>query len=162
MVDGLDRGIYFLIRDQEEENELIDSSASEFLWEKPPSCPSDLNFYLLMRGNAMPIAKQISCHQDIASNGCFCAAMLARFEEPLRKFGPWFYRRLYWECGIIGQSLYQGAEESGLRGCGIGCFFDDAVHSILGLKGWKYQDLYHFTVGKPLEDPRLIMLPAYQ
>jgi SagB-type dehydrogenase family enzyme len=161
MVDGLDRGIYMLIRDQEDENELIDSAASEFLWEKPKSCPSDLNFYLLMRGNAMPIAKQISCHQDIASNGCFCVAMLARFEEPLQKFGPWFYRRLYWECGMIGQALYLGAEESGLRGCGIGCFFDEAVHSILGLKGWKYQDLYHFTVGKPLEDPRIITHPAY-
>jgi len=48
---------------------------------------------------------------------------------------------------MIGQALYMGAEESGLRGCGIGCFFDEAVHSILGLKGWRYQDLYHFTVG---------------
>jgi len=87
MVDRLDRGIYMLIRDQETRNELIESAASEFLWESQKVVLLTLNFYLLMR--EMPChCKQISCHQDIASNGCFCVAMLARFEEPLQKFGP--------------------------------------------------------------------------
>jgi hypothetical protein len=32
---------------------------------------------------------------------------------------------------------------------------------MLGLEGLQFQDLYHFTVGKALKDPRLVDLPAY-
>ena len=35
---------------------------------------------------------------------------------------------------MIGQVLYLEAEAVGLRGTGIGCFFDDGMHSLLGLK----------------------------
>jgi len=35
------------------------------------------------------------------------------------------------------------------------------VHRMLGLFDLGYQDLYHFTVGRALTDPRLIDLPAY-
>jgi nitroreductase len=87
--------------------------------------------------------------------------MIADFEEPLTRLGPWFYPRLYWECGIIGQILYLEAEAAGLRGTGIGCFFDDPVHEVLGLKTERYRSLYHFTVGKPVEDSRLTTLPPY-
>jgi len=62
---------------------------------------------------------------------------------------------------MIGQLLYLGAETIGFRGCWIGCFFDDFVHELLGFMGMKFQDLYHFTVGKALEDKRLITLPPY-
>ncbi len=44
---------------------------------------------------------------------------------------------------------------------GIGCFFDDALHQVVGLAGCRYQDLYHFTVGGAVEDPRLRTRPAY-
>ena len=107
------------------------------------------------------VAQQASCHQNIASDCCFAVAMLAEFEEPLQEIGPWLYPRLYWECGMIGQMLYLGAEVNRLRGCGIGCFFDDFVHEILGLVGLEFQDLYHFVVGKALEDKKLLTLPAY-
>ena len=87
--------------------------------------------------------------------------LLARFEEPLRRNGPWFYRRLFWECGMVGQVLYLEAEVHGVRGTGIGCFFDDDVHRLLGLEGSEYQSLYHFTVGKPVVDARVRTLAAY-
>jgi hypothetical protein len=87
--------------------------------------------------------------------------MIAAFEESLQRFGPWFYRRLYWECGIIGQVLYLEAEAAGVRGTGIGCFFDDPAHQFLGLGGYAYQSLYHFTIGSPVRDVRLETLPAY-
>ena len=48
-----------------------------------------------------------------------------------------------------------------LRGTGIGCYFDDAFHNILGLRDDQFQSLYHFTIGGPMEDTRLITLPAY-
>ena len=62
---------------------------------------------------------------------------------------------------MIGQVLYLEAEAVGLRGTGIGCFFDDPMHGLLGLEGMLHQDLYHFTVGGPVEDRRLATLPPY-
>ena len=53
------------------------------------------------------------------------------------------------------------AEAAGVRSTGIGCFFDDPVHDVLGLRGMQYQSLYHFTVGGPMEDARLTTLPPY-
>ena len=60
-----------------------------------------------------------------------------------------------------GNPPYLEAEAAGIRGTGIGCYFDDSVHEILGIKDDKFQSLYHFTVGEPLEDKRLETLPAY-
>jgi hypothetical protein len=54
------------------------------------------------------------------------------------------------------------AEAAGVRGTGIGCFFDDEMHGLLGIEDHAFQDLYHFTVGGPVEDPRLTTLPPYQ
>ncbi|MGA7828185.1 MAG: hypothetical protein WCA04_11020 [Geobacteraceae bacterium] len=73
----------------------------------------------------------------------------------------WFYPRLFWECGLIGPILYMEAEAAGLRGTGIGCFFDDPMHELLGFTSVLYQYLYHFTVGGPVEDRRLATLTAY-
>ena len=53
---------------------------------------------------------------------------------------------------MIGQVLYLEAEAHGVRGTGIGCFFDDAVHEILGIKYNHYQSLYHFTIGRQVEE----------
>jgi hypothetical protein len=35
------------------------------------------------------------------------------------------------------------------------------MHQLLGLEDCKYQDLYHFTIGGPVEDDRLTTLPSY-
>lgn len=65
--------------------------------------------------------------------------------------------------GMIGQVLYLEAEANGVRGTGIGCFFDDCVHEILGCENsLTFQSLYHFTVGGPLEDERLQTLDGYE
>ena len=87
--------------------------------------------------------------------------MVAEFERPLNHYGAWFYPRLFWEAGAVGQVLYLEAEAAGIRSTGIGCYFDDAMHEILGLEDTTYQDLYHFTVGGAVEDTRLTTLPAY-
>jgi len=160
-VNGLPPGLYLLNRNPLRLGELRELFDVEFLWERPASCPEGLDLFLLAAGDAREASMQVSCFQDIASEGCFSLAMLAEFARPLEEVGPWFYPRLYWECGMIGQVLYLEAEAAGLRGTGIGCFFDDPVHGLLGLKGSRYQDLYHFTVGGPVEDKRLATLPAY-
>jgi nitroreductase len=74
---------------------------------------------------------------------------------------PSRYRSLLQEAGLIGQVLYLQAEAEGLRGTGIGCYFDDAVHELLGLQGSDMQVLYHFTVGVPIVDPRITTEPPY-
>jgi hypothetical protein len=48
-----------------------------------------------------------------------------------------------------------------VRGTGIGCFYDDPVHDTLGLTGYAWQSLYHFSVGEPIEDSRLETAPGY-
>ena len=85
--------------------------------------------------------------------------MLASFEDVEQS--PWRYRSLYWECGMIGQMLYLEAEAAGIRATGIGCFFDDEMHRLLGLHGHAWQSLYHFTAGGAVDDARLTTLPAY-
>jgi nitroreductase len=90
----------------------------------------------------------------------FSLGMIACFKDPVTR-KPFSYRQLFWESGMIGQVLYLAAEAQGVRGTGIGCFFDDAVHEILGFADNQYQSLYHFTIGKPIEDSRLTTYPAY-
>lgn len=62
---------------------------------------------------------------------------------------------------MIGQVLYLDAEAKGMRGTGMGCFFDDITHEILGLTDNTFQDIYHFSVGKAVEDTRITTLPPY-
>jgi hypothetical protein len=88
--------------------------------------------------------------------------MLAEYQARLVAEGAWFYRRLYWEAGAVGQALYLEAEAAGVRATGIGCFFDDPVHEVFGLTGLAFQSIYHFTVGGYVDDPRLTTLPPYE
>jgi hypothetical protein len=62
---------------------------------------------------------------------------------------------------MIGHMLYLESEAVGIRSTGIGCFYDDPVIDVLGLKGLKYQSLYHFTMGEPVHDGRVLLLPPY-
>ena len=141
--------------------ELHEKIKPDFLWEIPKTCPKELDLFLLKEGNYQNIARSICCGQDIAADGCFSLGMITAFEGPLKKYGAWFYPRLFWECGVIGQILYLQAEVSGIRSTGIGCFFDDPVHEVFGITDMSYQSLYHFTVGGPIEDTRLTTLPPY-
>jgi SagB-type dehydrogenase family enzyme len=160
-VGDLAPGLYLLVRNPQHRAALQAALRQEFTWEDPSACPEGLPLYRLAAGDVQALARRLSCQQEIASDGCFSLGMLVQFEPPLQRFGPWFYRRLFWECGMIGQVLYLEAEAAGVRGTGIGCFFDDAVHTLLGLQDTQFQSLYHFTVGLPLEDSRLTTLPAY-
>jgi SagB-type dehydrogenase family enzyme len=160
-VEGLDPGLYFLVRDFEKLEKLRRSMRADFAWQAPPGCPARLPLYVLERGDARPAATQVSCHQDIAGEGVFSLGMIAAYRETLVAHGPWFYRRLFWEAGAIGQVLYLEAEAAGVRSTGIGCFFDDPVHQTFGFQDLDFQSLYHFTVGGYVDDSRLTTLPPY-
>lgn len=160
-VAGLVPGLYLALRGGDSLARLRAALRSEFDWTTPLGCPIGLPLYLLMEGDTRALARRIACGQDIAADGCFSLGMLAEFDDLLAGAGAWFYPRLFWECGIVGQALYLAAEEHGLRGTGIGCFFDDGMHAAVGLGDRSYQSLYHFTVGGPVEDARLTTLAPY-
>ena len=163
-VDGLLPGIYMLLRNADPALKATCQQAmhEQFVWTVPEQCPASLPLYLLEDGNAQRIAMQLSCHQEIAGAGAFSLGMIAEFEASLEKHGPWFYKRLFWETGLIGQMLYLEAEAAGVRATGIGCFFDDPVHRVLGwYPDTRFQSLYHFTVGGAVDDHRLTTLPPY-
>ncbi len=106
------------------------------------------------------LARSLHCHQDIASNACLALGLIAPFDDTVSA-DPAAYRDLLRAAGQTGQALYLLAERLGLRGTGIGCFFDDPVHKVLGLSGSSHQTLYHFTIGLPIDDSRIESAPAY-
>ena len=161
-VQGVLPGLYLLLRDPGRRETLRRRMTPGFSWTSPEGCPASLPLYLLEAGDARKVAAQTSCGQEIAADGVFAAAMLAEYRAPLETFGPWFYRRLHWEAGLVGQQLYLEAEASGIRATGIGCFFDDLTHRTFGLEGDGFQVLYHFTMGGAIDDVRLQSFPAYQ
>ncbi|MBM4127301.1 MAG: SagB/ThcOx family dehydrogenase [Nitrospira sp.] len=160
-VEGLTPGLYVLVRDQRKRSFIQQSMNPDVNWVPAPGCPHDLPLYWLLEGDARQLAVQVSCRQDIAGDSAFSFGMLAEFEGGLRERGAWWYPRLFWESGLLGQVLYLEAEAAGVRATGIGCFFDDPVHDILAVKGLSLQSLYHFTIGGPVEDRRLQTLPPY-
>lgn len=159
-VEGLAPGLYALVRDEGAYPRLRGALRGDWAWRRIEAAPAHLPLYLLAEGDARDVARLVSCHQDIAADSCFALGFLAEFETALAA-GPWVYRELYWETGLLGQILYLEAEAAGIRGTGIGCFFDDAMHRVLGIEDHSFQSLYHFTAGGPVEDPRLQTLPPY-
>ena len=160
-VEGIDPGIYALPRHTRGRTLLQDTLADTFAWENVPAISDDIPLYQLEIGDSRKIARMLGCHQEIAAAGSFCLSMLAEFDQALAS-APCGYRHLHWEAGLAGQVLYLQAEDVGMRGTGIGCFFDDGVHRALGIQDTTLQSVYHFTVGKPRLDPRLQTLPPYQ
>lgn len=157
-VTGLSQGLYFFSRNQDHYEEIRRLSKKEFSWDV---IDENLPLYGLAYGDLRKEAEIVSCHQAIAGDSAFSLGMIARF-APTITSNEYRYPELFWEAGMVGQILYLEAEAHGLRGTGIGCFFDDPVHfGVLGIEDLTYQSLYHFTVGYPLEDTRLQTLAPY-
>ena len=133
------------------------------IWNRPPGCPEHLRLQCLAESDLREVSWTVSCHQEIASDGARTSlGMLARIWQPsIRDRGPCWYRRLFWEAGVLGHILYLEAEAAGIRSTGIGCYFDDVVHDLLGIRTDAFQSLYHFTVGRPVDDTRLTTLAPY-
>ncbi len=157
-VKEYESGLYVYIRNERDKQSLQEQMHAAFKWQE-----CDLqNLYLLEERDLIMASKAISCSQDIASDGAFSLGMLCNFSEQIQIHGTHRYKELYWECGAIGQQLYLEATSLGLSGTGIGCFLDDRVHNLLGLKDNRFQTLYHFTVGRGYIDSRIQTKVAYQ
>jgi len=159
-VNSLTPGIYLLANGFDGIDSIKKPFGKEFSWDKPDNCPIHLPFYQLSASNAEKFSRQVSCHQAIASDGVFSLSMLFQFEQIITHH-TMNYRKLHWQAGLTGQLLYLEAESLGFQGTGIGCFFDDVIHDMLGIDNKEYQVLYNFTVGAALNDSRISTLPAY-
>lgn len=160
-VEGVEPGLYALIRDPAQLADLQAGCDPAFAWSPLPDCP--LPLYLLEARALRTEASSLSCLQAIAGHGAFCVCMLADFRRTLVEDGAWAYRRLHWEAGMIGQALYLEATAAGRSGTGIGCFFDEPVLDLCGIDGTElaWQALYNFTVGEAMEDGRISTHPPY-
>lgn len=162
-VDGLDAGAYLMLRDPGA-CEALRTAFALLPLEPVHAAPPDLPLYRLALNPALAgTLRTLSCHQAIGADAMFVVALLGAVRMHVDP-EPYQYRALLREAGQIGQTLYMEAEAAGLRGTGIGCYFDDPVHALLGLDasaspGW--QVLYHFSVGQPVADPRIISEPPY-
>lgn len=162
-VEGLAPGVYLLPRYAQDLQAVTAWLKPELA---PVSCAGDAGELGLLRlcevepRQLARLTRTMSCHQDIASTSCFTLAMLCALDEPVAR-DPAAYRRLYREAGVLGHVLYLEAEAHGFRGTGIGCFFDDVVHDLLGRGGRAWQSLYHFAVGRAASDPRIETSPPY-
>lgn len=153
-VASLEPGLYLLPR----ATALAEHVRQDFQLSAVAGAPETLNLQRLTPappGELQRAARSIHCHQDIASSACFVLGMLAEFDTVISA-DPAAYRDLHREAGLIGQVLYLHAEACELRGTGVGCYFDDPFHELLGLQDERYQSVYHFTVGLPLEDTRIV------
>ena len=159
-VEGLAPGLYILTRNDAAEQQLKSQMRNEFAWQAVADCPDHIPLKNLIKARSSRTIAKLSCLQPIAGDAAFSLGMLAEFDQHL-SVSPTRYAELFWEAGVIGQCLYLDAEVAGFRGTGIGCYFDDAVHDLLGLSDTSFQSLYHFAVGKALVDARVTTLPAY-
>ena len=163
-VASLEPGLYGLIRVPQRFAAFRSAcAAADLAWERLPDTALPL-YRLRAPLELQRTASALACHQSLAGRGAFSLAMVADLGRVLEHEGAWAYRRLHWEAGMIGQVLYLEAEAAGLRGTGIGCFFDDEVHRLLGLDcddQAPWQALYQFTVGAPVADRRMTTEPAY-
>ncbi len=159
-VKGLPMGLYALPGTDDIERRLHARGRDELIWQPVEGCPAHLRLRLLLPLDLRGEAEDIACGQAIAADGAFTAAFVADFRGPVTQHPSW-YRRLFWEAGLLGHALYLEAEAAGFRATGIGCFHDDEAHRLFGFAGDEFQTLYLQAVGGPREDSRLLTLPAY-
>jgi nitroreductase len=159
-VTGLSPGLYALPRDPAAVPIMREAMRGDFVWERVADIPAHIPLFGLLAAPVRDAAERLACLQPIAADGAFSVAMLAEFDRALED-GPWGYRAVFHEAGLVGQALYLGAEAAGLQGTGIGCFFDDALHELFGLADTRLQVIYQFTVGKAVLDRRIADEPPY-
>lgn len=163
-VDGIEAGALLLLRDANA-RAALQRALSPLPLQPVDAAPDNLPLYRIATHPALArTLRMLSCHQAIGADAMFVVALLADL-RPVSTGEPSHYRELLREAGLIGQTLYMEAEAAGLRGTGIGCYFDDAVHELLGIapdSASHWQVLYHFSVGLPLDEPRIVSEPPYR
>lgn len=118
--------------------------------------PEHAELERIRSGDQRVAAAGLSLGQDLAGNACVAFSMIADLDRAVRSYGNRGYRYVHFEAGAIGQRLYLAAEALGLGATGIGAFFDDQVNGYLNVAPEQGQVVYHFAIGYPVPDPRVV------
>jgi len=121
----------------------------------------DFQLYQLHQSELQKAVSTLCCQQAIAADCNFTIGFLARFEQPLNYYGPECYKRFFWQAGMIAQRIYLLATGLQKAATGIGCFFDDPWHELLGIDDYEYQFVYQMAVGTPFIDERITSYSGY-
>ena len=159
-VQEMTPGLYLIGHEKNIDSALQSSLNPEFEWAPIYDAKLTVPLWRLGSLDNPQLAKKIHCHQSIASDAMLLIGCISDFSSAIDR-SSWNYRGLHWKCGMLGHRIYLSAEALGYRATGIGCFFDDDYHSLLGLSDARYQALYHLAVGKPLLDHRIEDFPPY-
>jgi len=135
-INGLEEGIYYFSR-----NNLLKHNFKEV----------EKNLFLIEKGDFKEASKFINCTQDLGKDSSVSFSMVADFKKITKNY---HYKLTLQEAGMIGQILYLESEAKNIRGCGIGCFFDDIIN--YDILERKLQAVYNFTIGIPKTDERII------
>lgn len=165
-VEGVTPGFYLLNREgsncaKKSFGGLKDSLGRWTDWVEISHQPAIYSLHRMTTANVQRAVGTLDCNQRIATDGAIEIGFLAEFDDALEQFGAAAYRHLHWQAGLLGHRLYLQATALELAGTGIGCFFDDAWHELLGITDTRFQFVYHFAIGQPLHDSRLISLSGY-
>ncbi|SEG26818.1 SagB/ThcOx family dehydrogenase [Marinobacterium lutimaris] len=160
-VEGLEPGLYLMPRSDSGAVLLRETTMTRWPDTSDVYLNDDLRLIHLKTANTRKLAAQLCCNQMIAAASAVTLMMIAEYQDPLLQDGLAAYQQLYREAGMLGQNLYLAATALGLNGTGIGCFFDDAVHQLLGLEGEQFQAIYGFAAGMGLRDERVSGLSGY-
>jgi len=110
---------------------------ASFLTPFSPQPTAVPGLWRLVDGDFRAIAGASHCGQaEIAADGLFTVAMVAPVPtgaRVTRKGGVGQYRSAHFEAGSVGQALYVAATAFSLGVTAMGCFNDDALHSMVGL-----------------------------
>ncbi len=158
---GMEAGLYHVSRSAAPIDERRAEFSPRFDWEPIATEHEGLVLHRLASADMRSRGRSIACHQDIASDGCFSGILLADFEPALVSGGAWAWMRLHWEAGAVTHAITLQAEADGVRATGIGCFFDEPTHQLLGLTSRRRRCLYQLAVGRAVDDPRLTSRPPY-
>ena len=115
----------------------------------------------LVEGDLREQAQVVSCHQDIAADGAFSLGMIAEFAREHPGNG-----------GMVVSAAVLGSRRAGAGAVpgGGGGRGPRHRHRLLlrrrlprpaRAERRRFQDLYHFTLGGPVDDPRLMTMSAY-
>ncbi len=159
-VEGLDPGVYALPRHPAAADALRQQMRQDFEWQTPENAPAHLPFVRLLRTDCRIIAKTMNCHQAIASDSCFALSMVSEFGSIVSD-NPWRYRQLHWRRDFWDRPSILRPKPPVSVAPASAATSMTPLHEVLGITTTQFQALYHFTVGRPLTDDRILTLPAY-
>eukprot|EP01083_Nonionella_stella_P260254 887629_1 len=93
----------------------------------------------------------MACEQSLCSNACFTIDFCVDLEVAVQN--GYNYSASHWECGFIGQLLYNHMESMGLAATAIGCYLDDLASSIVGFLPRKIHNEEEDTQDRPSISP---------